>query len=86
MKHSYTSIKQSFHNQEPWLNVLVLKYITMPMVYFVVNYTKITPNIISIISLLFGLGCAYEKQGNFLNAKLWKFFSSFLTILKTFED
>ncbi|MEQ6125083.1 CDP-alcohol phosphatidyltransferase family protein [Pseudotenacibaculum sp. MALMAid0570] len=59
MRYSYKSVKESFHNQEPWLNVLLLKYITMPMVYFIINYTKITPNFISIISLIFGVLSAY---------------------------
>ncbi len=59
MRHSFASIRQSFHNQESWLNVWVFKYFTMPMVYVIVNYTKITPNIISIISLLLGLASAY---------------------------
>lgn len=60
MKYSYSSIKKSFHNQEPWINVLFLKYITMPLVYFMVNFTKITPNIISILSITFGFFSAYS--------------------------
>ena len=59
MKYSYNTIQKSLHSQEPWINVIIFKYITIPLVYFIVNYTKITPNIISIISLIFGLSSAY---------------------------
>lgn len=59
MKYPYSQVKKSFHNQEPWLNVLLIKYITIPLTFLVVNYTKITPNIISIISLIFGMMSAY---------------------------
>lgn len=59
MKHSYNSIKNSFHSEEPWINIFLLKYITIPLVYLMVNYTKITPNIISILSMSFGLYSAY---------------------------
>ena len=59
MKYSYSSINRSFHNQEAWINVLFFKYITVPMVYLIVNYTRITPNIISIISLVFGVASAF---------------------------
>ena len=60
MKYSYNSIKSSLHSQEPWVNVFLLKYITLPLVYVMVNYTKITPNIISLLSLMFGLFSAYN--------------------------
>lgn len=59
MKHSYNSVKKSFHFQEPWINVFILKHITIPLVYLMVNYTKITPNIISLLSMFFGLCSAY---------------------------
>ena len=59
MKYSYSSIQSSLHSQEPWINVIIFKYITIPLVYFIVNNTKITPNIISIISLIFGMSSAY---------------------------
>lgn len=59
MKYSYNTIQKSLHSQEPWINVIIFKYITIPLVYFIVNYTKITPNIISIISLIFGMSAAY---------------------------
>lgn len=59
MKYNYSSIQSSLHSQEPWINVIIFKYITIPLVYFIVNYTKITPNIISIISLILGMSSAY---------------------------
>lgn len=59
MKYTYSEVKKTFHNQESWLNVLLIRYITLPLTYIVVNYTKITPNIISIISLIFGIISAY---------------------------
>ena len=43
MKYSYNTIQKSLHAQEPWINVFLLKYITFPLVYIMVNYTKITP-------------------------------------------
>ena len=60
MKYNYSYIKNSFHSQEAWINVFVLKYITMPLVYLMVNYTKITPNIISLLSIIFGVYSAYN--------------------------
>lgn len=59
MKYTYSQVKKSFHNQEPWLNVLLIRYITLPLTFIVVNYTKITPNIISAISLIFGIMSAF---------------------------
>ena len=59
MKYSYNLIKKSFHFQEPWINVFLLKHITVPLVYLMVNYTKITPNFISILSISFGVYSAY---------------------------
>ena len=59
MKYSFSSIQSSLHTQEPWINVIIFKYITIPLVYFIVNYTKITPNTISIISLILGMSSAY---------------------------
>ena len=58
MKYKYSEIKNSFHSQEPWINVLLLKHITVPLVFFMVNFTNITPNIISILSLFFGIASA----------------------------
>ena len=60
MKYKYNSIKKSLHPNESWFNVLILKYITLPLVYLIVNYTKITPNGISLISLVLGLASAYS--------------------------
>ncbi|NNC50725.1 MAG: CDP-alcohol phosphatidyltransferase family protein [Flaviramulus sp.] len=60
MKYSYNYIKNSFHSQEAWINVFVLKYITIPLVYLMVNYTKITPNRISLLSIIFGVYSAYN--------------------------
>ena len=59
MTYKYSDIKSSFHKNEPWVNVFLLKYITIPLVYLMVNYTRITPNIISILSLIFGVISAY---------------------------
>lgn len=59
MKYAYSEVKKSFHNQEPWLNVLLIKYITIPLTFLVVNFTKITPNIISGMSLVFGIMSAF---------------------------
>jgi phosphatidylglycerophosphate synthase len=59
MKYSYNIVEKSFHSQEPWINVFLLKYITVPLVYLMVNFTKITPNIVSLLSILFGIYSAY---------------------------
>lgn len=59
MRYKYSDIKNSFHPQEPWINVLLLKYLTVPIVYCMVNFTNITPNIISVISLLLGMMSAF---------------------------
>lgn len=59
MKYTYNEVKESFHNQESWLNVLLIKYITIPITFLVVNYTRVTPNIISAISLVFGIMSAF---------------------------
>ncbi len=59
MKYPFSLVKKSFHNQEPWFNVLFLKIITIPLTYLIVNFTKITPNIISVLSLIFGILSAY---------------------------
>ena len=76
MKYSYNSVKTSFHSQEPWINVFLLKYITLPLVYFMVNYTKITPNLISLLSIAFGLYSAYNYLiGNVLLGGLMYFVS-----------
>ena len=67
MKYSYNTIQKSLHSQEPWINVFLLKYITFPLVYIIVNYTKITPNIISLLSITFGVYSAYNYMlGNVL--------------------
>ncbi len=59
LKYKYSEVQKSFHNQEPWINVLLLKYITLPLVFLMVNFTRITPNIISILSFTFGMLSAY---------------------------
>lgn len=59
MKYSYKIVKESFHSEEPWVNVFILRYITLPLVYLMVNFTKITPNIISLLSVSFGICAAY---------------------------
>ena len=58
-KYKYSTIKNSLHHEEPWVNVLFLKYITFPLVFLMVNFTRITPNIISFISFVFGLTSAF---------------------------
>lgn len=76
MKYSYSSIKNSLHTQEPWINVFILKYITLPLVYIIVNYTKITPNIISLFSISFGVYSAYNYfTGNVLLGGVMYFIS-----------
>ena len=59
MKYKYSDIKNSFHSQEPWINVFLLKHLTIPLVYLMVKFTNITPNIISIISLILGILSAF---------------------------
>jgi len=54
-KYTITEIKNTFHTEEPWINMFLFSHITIPLVYLMVNYTKITPNLISIVSLLFGI-------------------------------
>ena len=54
-KYTLKDIKKVFHNEEPWVNIFIFSHITIPLSYIVANYTKITPNIISIMSLLLGV-------------------------------
>lgn len=76
MKYSYNYIKNSFHSQEPWINVFLLKHITLPLVYIMVNFTKITPNIISLFSVAFGIYSAYNYMvGNVLLGGIMYFIS-----------
>jgi len=76
MKYPYSEVKKSFHSKEPWVNVLLLRYITLPLVFIMVNYTKITPNIISVLSMGFGIISAYYYfSGNVLLAGLMYFIS-----------
>lgn len=64
MKFKYSEVKTTFHYREPWINIFLLKYLTLPLTYFIVNYTKLTPNIITIFSLLFGITSAYFYFNN----------------------
>lgn len=57
-RFTYKEIKDSFHSEEPWINIFVFSHITIPLVYFMVNFTRITPNIISILSLILGIASA----------------------------
>jgi phosphatidylglycerophosphate synthase len=57
-KYKYKEVKKTFHNEEPWVNMFVFSQITIPAVYLMVNYTKITPNQISLLSFIFGLSSA----------------------------
>lgn len=51
----FKEIKATFHSEEPWTNMFIFSYITIPLVYLMVNFTRITPNIISLWSFLFGI-------------------------------
>lgn len=76
MKYSYTVVKNTFHAQEPWINVFIIKHITIPIVYLMVNFTKITPNIISLLSAMFGMFSAYSYvHGNIILAGIMYFVS-----------
>ena len=55
IKFSYQQVRESFHQEEPWANVFIFKYITLPLVFLVVNWTKISPNQITIFSGIFGI-------------------------------
>ncbi len=59
MKYKYSDINEVFHARESWLNVFVISFITKPLTFLVVNFTKITPNIISVVSLLLGIISAF---------------------------
>ena len=49
------SVKESFHGQEPWFNVFLYKILTVPTTYFIVRYTKISPNQLTLASFVFAL-------------------------------
>ena len=61
-KHNNVSmdhVKEAFLGREPWFNVFVLKSLTVPAVWLIVNYTRITPNILTLMSLLSGAAAGY---------------------------
>ena len=58
MKYTFKEIREKDNNIEPILH-LVLKPVIHSMVWLFSNFTRVTPNQLSFISLMFGLICAY---------------------------
>ena len=54
-KISYEEVKELFHGYEPWLNIIFFRWFTLPLTWFVVNYTRITPNQITSVASAFGI-------------------------------
>ena len=59
MKYNYSDIEKTFHSKEPWINIFIFRFLTLPLTYFLVNFTNITPNVITLFSAIFGIFAAY---------------------------
>jgi phosphatidylglycerophosphate synthase len=66
MKYNYSDIEKSFHSKEPWINIFIFRFLTLPLTYFLVNYTNITPNVITLSSAIFGIFAAYFYATNLI--------------------
>lgn len=54
-----------FHKSEPWINIFLLKYLTVYITFLVLNFTNLKPNHLSIISLTLGMiSCLWFITGN----------------------
>ncbi|PVA06479.1 CDP-alcohol phosphatidyltransferase family protein [Thalassorhabdomicrobium marinisediminis] len=60
MKFTEQQVSRCFHGNEPWFNIFVLKYVTIPTTRFVANHTNLTPNHLTILSLFAGLMSAWS--------------------------
>lgn len=54
IRYPMSEVKKAFHAEEPWANVFFFKFITLPLAYIVVNFTNITANFVTLLSLVFG--------------------------------
>ena len=60
MKYTYQEVKEKgLKKYDAWWTVLVADKFALPLTYFFANYTKITPNQISILKFLIKLCSAY---------------------------
>jgi len=59
IKYSLKDIKKTVHPKAPWLAVLVYDPISIRLVWLIANFTKITPNQITIFGFLIGLSSAW---------------------------
>ena len=59
MKYNYKQIKKSFKDGGSITSRLVMNHVSVPFIYVISNYTKITPNNITIIGFLLGLYSMY---------------------------
>jgi phosphatidylglycerophosphate synthase len=58
IKYKYKDISSSFKNGGSIISVLFMNRISMPFIFIIANYTRITPNQITLIGFLFGLYAA----------------------------
>jgi hypothetical protein len=54
-KYSLTEIKKTLKEKDAFSTVFFVDPIAIRLLYVIANYTKITPNYITLISLLFGI-------------------------------
>jgi phosphatidylglycerophosphate synthase len=75
-KYSWSEVRACFHGNEPWFNVFILKYLTMPLTLFLANYTRVSPNFVTMVSLGLGISSGYfYSQGHLSEGALAYFFS-----------
>lgn len=57
--YTYNDIRNTDKNLEPWWTEIVLRPFVYKMVYIFANYTRLTPNHITILSFMIGMISAY---------------------------
>ncbi len=74
MKYKYIDIKDSFKNGGSIISRLFMNRISMPFIYCFANFTKVTPNQITLIGFTFGLCAAlsFYKSAFILGAMLFE--------------
>jgi hypothetical protein len=77
-KFSKAQVLESFHGREPWFNVFLLKFITVGLTRILVNHTKVTPNFITGLSLLFGITSCYFFSCNSIFLGAMSYLASYI--------
>ena len=66
IKYPFKEVKKGYKEARNWWNTFILKPIMVPTLWFVANFTKLTPNTITTISLFLYILCGIS----FLNGNL----------------